>query len=167
MTGLGLLSRRSYAGSEYGARASAYGYGKGATATSTSPSGPTSARNIRDGVVPACLRPLEGGSDPSTSASPQGSRATRAPRLPASGRRIPRQGILHPPLSRSASTDTGSVATTAPNSAPARAESWPQNRHYWQASGARSISRNCLANRPGSRAPCKGRSLLPPPGKKR
>jgi len=56
-----LQTRRSYAGGEYGGRASAYRYGTGATATSTSPSGPISARNNKDGVVLACVGPREGG----------------------------------------------------------------------------------------------------------
>jgi hypothetical protein len=41
------------------------------------------------------------------------------------------------------------------------------NRRHYRAPGARSISRNCLANRPGNRTLCKGRSLLSPPGRKR
>jgi hypothetical protein len=65
------------------------------------------------------------------------------------------------PLSQSGSTDAGSRATTAPTGAsPSTAESWPNSRHYWRASGARSISRNCLASRPGKRAPCKRRKRV-------
>jgi len=64
-------------------------------------------------------------------------------------------------------THSKAVATRPRRSLPARAKSWPQNRNYGRTSSARSNSRNCLASRPGSRAPCKGRSLLPPPGTKR
>jgi hypothetical protein len=45
--------------------------------------------------------------------------------------------------------------------------SFPRRVLHYRASGARSTSRNCLANRPGNRTPCKGRSLLPLAGRKR
>ena len=49
---------------------------------------------------------------------------------------------------------------------PAQPIAGHNRRRYWS-SGPRSISRKCLANRPGNSTLCKWRSLLPWPGRKR
>ena len=60
-----------------------------------------------------------------------------------------------------------SEGSAPPSPRPRSRDLTMHDRRHYRVSGVRSISRNCLANRPGNRTLCKGRSLLPPPGRKR
>ena len=56
-------------------------------------------------------------------------------------------------------------SSSLPPEPPRMVKSWPQNRNYCRASGARVTSPNRLAYRRGNSTPRKGRSLSPPPGR--